>query len=944
MPPLLFSVPAPKVDDTFIKGKVLNLSFEGAEDLCKQYRENVKNFFISKTFDLNNEIIPAIEFGLRLFNAENFTGELTPKEREQYAEVLSRFDPNFSIYTTEQGAKESDIHHHTNPKDAFLQRLLTSDGEMVSPCLKLPGLLLCLVEIVSCDLGNEKPLVPHICIWRLRVHFRHQLVLKHRSHSVFVHIASCIDAILGKSAAGQENTVGELLEVVYAQSYYHRRELAEETISKAVKISGLQVKERCLAGVRTRWQQHQLPQLILEASGSRKIPEYSYEDQPVSVQGEKDGHDLLDRPREKPEAEPLDVVPLHPEDKALLLFLCENLQFHNPHHSLTTHRMMTYIERLLVDPLPSPFVVSCQILLSRARLEMKRNRVQERAFMQITELVDQYSARRDPNKLVFGRTESDFFYTVPFPSWWELKKEYGDFCFEENLFKTALSMYEEVQDWERIIDCCKQLDKRCRAESLARELLETDPENPSLWVALGEATRRDEHLWKAWELSHHKMAAPMRSLARLALDRERYVEVIQYFDEAVRINPIFGGDWFSLGYACLKENRWERSGEAFTRVCQMNPNDAYAWNNLGSIMMRSNKKRPAFNAISQALRQNRRDWRMWQNYFNVGCELQEVIETTNALNISLDIGKNKLVFDPITLELFVKNTIAYLKEEIPGTSSETRDCAEVREGDQVRYKSMKENDNYSDDIAKHIPVVSPDEGEIELTEIAPFGCASFFPEVSPSEQQAQSAERGRIKQFILIRHRHRVRALFLRITDVIVNDPNIYSCMALLIRHLDGPLSAYAYKIKELAVCHQKDLWEQDDILFQRTVTALKSTVTLLLEIYNIASETFRNPSCAVNVPDPSAQECPDYIERLEKAAFEPTPPSIVDGVQLISTGSPEYRNQFLLAVKETQNNIKRTIVAAEVHFENTPILKELQELCPILKKVLQEAKDEFDE
>lgn len=953
IPHLLLSIPVPAIDESRIEGKKLSLSIADASDLARAYKEQVQSFLLSTAaMPTLKEVIGAVEFALRVFNAENYTGEFTPVEREELSALLERFDPNFhSILSNadepekKEEGEEMKISKQTDPKDLFLQRLLTSDGEMASPCLKLPGLLLCLTAIVVANDAEGKPLVPYDCIWRLRVHYRHQIVLKHRSHAVFIHIASCIDALQQKPE--ETLTVGELLDVSYAQQFYHRRELAEETIARAVKKSGLRVTESVVEGVRTRWQQHQLPQLLLQADGTRiaDISSQDDADQPLTILGEHDGHDLLDRPREKPDSEPMAVAPLHPEDKALLLLMCDQLRFHNPHHSLTNHRMVTYIERLLVDPQPSPFAIRSHILLTRSRLEMRRNRVQERAFLQITELVDQYGALRDPSRRTFGRTKSEYFYCVPYPSWWELKTEYADFCFEENLFKTALEMYEEVQDWEKIIECCKKLDKRKRAESLALELIETDPQNPMLWVALGEATRRDEHLWKAWDLADHKMAAPMRALARLALDRERYEDVVKFFDEAVRINPIFGGDWFSLGFACLKMKDWGRGGEAFTRVCQMDPNDAYAWNNLGSIMLRDNKKRPAFNALSQALRQNRRDWRMWQNYFCIGCELREVTETSNALNIALQIAKRQLVLDRASLELFVDNTIAYLRGEILGMSSEAADSADVQESDHVRYRqvSMRENDNcISADAIKHRPVEGDDDGEEqEFSDLAPLGAVEV--EGPFANAPRNTDEKNRIASIIRLRHRHRTRALFLKIMDIFVNDPDIYYCAAKLFGFLDGPLAGYAYKVKELCVCHQKDQWEQQDSLFHRTVEALETTFDVLEDAHKEASEAARDPSLSRLVPDPNAKAADNFLELVEQAALSPIPTEQVPGVATMSTGSHEYVKCLVLATKDTHNNVKRTLQAAEPHFGGTELYNKLVKLEVQTKKLYQEVRDEFD-
>ncbi|ESL05291.1 hypothetical protein TRSC58_07067 [Trypanosoma rangeli SC58] len=656
IPALLLRLPSVDIDERHVRDGRVTMSLEDASTAANAYFQLVEDYLQQQQqergLNVEKDIIPAIDFALRLFNAENFSGELVPAERERLASVLQRFTMVDALL------------------ERCAQRLLVSDGEMPHPCLRLSALLLCTLAIVCSKVhGSAQPLVPYHSVWRLRVHMRHQLVLQHSAHSVFLHLSACVDAALALPEA--ELSVEHLLEMGHVHNYYHRRDIAAETFWRAVRKSGLTVSESAMVGVRTRWQRHQLVQMVMNAQSALPFTPQPVTDSPRVVMSEKDGHDLLDRPRETPETPAPSLQPLHPIDKAIILALCLDIRNTNPYHGLTQHHMQTYVERLLVDPAPAPFMIQCQTLLMRSRLERRRNRVQERAFMQLTELVDQFAMNREPTRETFHRTESDYFYSVAYPSIWQLKSEYADFCYEESLFKTALEAYEQVLDWENIIRCCKALDKRKRAESLARELLETDPCNPLLWVALGEATREVSHLWKAWELSHHRSAAPMRALARLALEREEYSKVVEYFDEAVRLNPVFGGDWFSLGYAAMRLEQWDRSGEAFTHVCQIQPNNAYAWNNLASVLLRNGMLRPAFNAMSQALHNNRRDWRMWQNYFSIGCELKEVTETTNAMNVLLDIAKRNTRLERESLNRFVDNAIAYMEGRIPASSRES---------------------------------------------------------------------------------------------------------------------------------------------------------------------------------------------------------------------------------------------------------------------------------
>ncbi|CCW65695.1 unnamed protein product [Phytomonas sp. EM1] len=978
-PELLLCIPTPSVPSEYFDTGKLILTVEQAEKLRDTYFQDVAFYIESNAVDTDRELVPAVEWGLRLYNAENFTGELCPSEREHLRAVYERFGAAALLpllpplaSSTEGGANgDADEGHAKGPPsvneallhETFLQRLLTSDGEMPIPCTRMSGLLLCLIAIITSNVNGNgaspRPRFPYTSPWRLRTHFRHQLCLQRRAHHVFLELSACVDAIL--SQPEETITVEALLEVGHVQSYYHRRELAADTFQRAAKRSGLMLEEEAIMGVRTRWQRHQLVQAVLNATSSRPVPQDSTtEEQPHTVMPEAEGHDLLDRPRGMPESEPLPVVALHPEDKAILLAFCMDAQSWGPSHDLARHRTQLFVERLIVDPSPSPFVVRCQTLLERARLEVHRNRVRERAFMQFSELVDQCTARRDPNHANFARTNSSYFYSVAYPSMWSLKTEYADLCFEENLYKTALDIYEQVLDWEKIIECCKKLDKRRRVESLVRELLEKDPQNPVLWVALGEATRDDAHLWKAWELSQHKMASPMRALARLALERKNYEDVVRYFDEAVRINPVFGGDWFTLGYASLKLRLWGRSGEAFTRVCQIDPEDAFAWNNLASIMLRENKPRLAFNAMSQALRNNRRDWRMWLNYFHIGTQLKEVLETTNALGIVLEIGKRSVSLDSDVMDMFVDNTIAYLKGDIPGAPAEIAGEGEEMQPDAVRFKSITNTSMTSiqADIA-HVPIrvddftVDGSSGEL-AGEGDAAACASLLPLGLDSEDMEawkwssakglQDEDNAVVQAEIRKRHEKRVRDLFARLLDNFVSDPDLYSCTARLFRYLDGPSAAHHYRVKELRACRQKDQWERSDKLFQRTVRCLEGMVDDVVAMVEVKSEAPQASVTREPATDPERVESGDSVDHRVFVTAE----SPIDDMALrpirqdssgVSEGEASSRKSAIHALEETLQNIRAVLSSTEEYMESTEGYARLRGLAGRVRAVLEAVK-----
>ena len=802
------------------------------------------------------ELEEAVSLVMQVFSAENVTGELCDTELTHFKPLFDRFC--FAV----------------NAEDAFAIRLLTCDGESPSPCVTAAPLLLLASAVVTAEILEEgkteaTPVFPLNNIWRLRTLFKHQLCLEHRSHTLFKRLAQCVDALTADSVQSKDPLV--LIEIGHVQNYYHKRELAADSFSKAMNISMLKLSETSFMGVRTKFQQHQIAQSALMAESSSALGDASpikHLTHAVLSAGQQDvtfplpnvvasedepSHELYDFPRTAPGAPILDaygnpLTPLTLTDKALLLALCINLKSASAASPLVRHRMQNYLERLIADNGDKVYIQQSYLLLQRARLERDRSRLAQRSFLQVQELIDQHSSRRDPLLPTFHRADPRVFYTVGFPMIWELRKEFAELCFEDNLFKTALDLFEQTRDWKSIIECCKKLDKRRRAEMLARELLESDPQNPSLYVALGEATRDEKHLIKAWELCEGKMAAPMRAMARLMLDREKYQEVVDCFDKAVAINPIFGGDWFSLGFASMKLKDLSRGAVAFTRVCQMDPNDAFAWNNLGSMLLQQGKMRPAFNAISQALRNNRRSWRMWQNYFAIGAELKEVAEATQALFIMLDIGARDVVLDTKSLNQFTDVALAYIRHEIRSTDNAhpSDEVSASKDGGVINVnagKSLLDEVLGDEALVSHASLAEDENAEEEAEEIAegfaPLGAdvempESFFPEKEEKRLEAQAKQ----NDVAVARFRIRLVEVFEKAMSLFVNNADLYDCAARVYREVDGPQKAFQYREKEHRVASQVDQWARDKDKFDRLVQALTSQAKDAIAFLEMASSS----------------------------------------------------------------------------------------------------------
>lgn len=207
----LLALPSPVdgIEQHISRDNTLNISFEAAADLATRYYESVELHLRCTAPQLEQEVIPALAFALRLFNAENFSGELTPSERARYAHVLRHFGGvvEKGYVGTEEEEESETVQKNKNEEEAavgagatatvtppaisaapakpgkafaeeraklqdlFLQRLLTTDGEVPVAAMRLPGLLLCILGIAKAELEAGAPLLPLTSLWRLRSFF-----------------------------------------------------------------------------------------------------------------------------------------------------------------------------------------------------------------------------------------------------------------------------------------------------------------------------------------------------------------------------------------------------------------------------------------------------------------------------------------------------------------------------------------------------------------------------------------------------------------------------------------------------------------------------------------------------------------------------------------------------------------------------------------------------
>ncbi|RYG41597.1 tetratricopeptide repeat protein, partial [archaeon] len=357
------------------------------------------------------------------------------------------------------------------------------------------------------------------------------------------------------------------------------------------------------------------------------------------------------------------------------LALCLDIKNHNPADGLTQAEMRPYVTRALDTPLN--WMVYSTGLLIKSWLEFENHRTVERAVLQMQALVDQHTHRLTP--LQFSRAVVDasapardrlaYVYALAFPSRWDLKRQCADRYRTLGVLRSALSLYEQLEMWDDIIQCHIALDKPKRATRLLRARLQAHP-SPRLLCTLGEVTDDDAPILEAWNSSGRTYGRAQLLLGRRAFRRREYEAAVAAFRAGLALVPTSNRDWFLLGVLSMQLGQHEVALEAFSRVVQLEPQSADAWANIGSLYLRTKQWQRGYAALSQTLRMDSRDWRVWSNYLIACMHVRAYGRAIRTMHKLVDLRgrgareeEDNSGVDVPCLGLLVQNVLASLEEE-----------------------------------------------------------------------------------------------------------------------------------------------------------------------------------------------------------------------------------------------------------------------------------------
>ena len=497
-------------------------------------------------------------------------------------------------------------------------------------------------------------------VWaRLRVNFIHQQLLNEASSPlqalIFQDLSFLDSYVLSGSSTYDSNAkVLYLLERAAINTFHGFDKKAREDLSQVTRVRQFQYGLTGRLGKRTKFQQHDISQLVVLARSGTRHEQSGIEedhtvkdelnarnDQPKNLDLNDDT--LLERisfsedPRAAgtaategispalAELDPSNQPPLDSLDAIILLSTASSITNTSPEHGLTREETMPYATRVLQNGSPN-WQIFTQALLVRSRIEGYRSRTVERGVLQLQALVDQIIAEttsatnRQPESSESATTflprpkESEsasvserlmYVHQLASPLTWALESELASRWTSLGGLRTALEIFERLELWAEAALCWAATDREDKARLIVRKQLFRSIKNVE--TKDDEDGRAEDFLGD--ELSPLPPDAPRLFCILGDLEKEP-----RYYERAWDIsNKRYARAQRSLGKYYLATREMQKADEAYTKSLAINPQNAAVWFSLGCVRLETMDWKGAVQAFTRSVQIEDDDAEAWSN-------------------------------------------------------------------------------------------------------------------------------------------------------------------------------------------------------------------------------------------------------------------------------------------------------------------------------------------
>lgn len=299
---------------------------------------------------------------------------------------------------------------------------------------------------------------------------------------------------------------------------------------------------------------------------------------------------------------------------------------------LLKEELLTYLEYLIVHS--TVWSVTFESMYQRSVLEQDERRKAERSMLQLSELIDKLNACQ----LTAGYTKMHLFYSALIAPLWKVKRNLANSLIRLGCIKEALDIYIELDLWEEVVFCYKQINRRDKAAEIIRQQIAIQ-ETPYLLCLLGDATDQIDCYERAWQLSNGKSYLAQKRLGYHYYGLKDYKTAIECFRRSLELNCMQLDTLQRLGYSALLVEDYALAADAYRRVVECDLENFQAWNNLSKAYIKLGDKQRAFRTLQEALKNDYENSKIWQNLIVVAIDVGAYSEVIHAWNRLIDIDK-----------------------------------------------------------------------------------------------------------------------------------------------------------------------------------------------------------------------------------------------------------------------------------------------------------------
>jgi hypothetical protein len=497
---------------TFLNDLFMELGFFETKlsDLNKLL--NKTNEFIENCSYSSEEIMTSLLILFYLYLKEAIYGPsfyfIKETEKVDYNKEISKFNDHV-LFKLEDDSSEL--------KEQMLN-YLTISGE--SPYANGKLLLFYIIPYEIFIKSNTFDKCSISTLWKVRFLYQHQKLIRDPINDLKEQIFNLIKEIdlNDFKEFGNFNLVNGLIKLEHSYYYirYYKYKDCEELVEEAKHLFGLKIALTGRMGKKTKYQENEIPILVIESESSTLELNKESTDNPNKVKLDEE-NPLLEIPSITDDTF-LKSTDLSLYDQIYINALLHSLKKSLPDDDMLREIIVTYCNKSLDKSFD--WLVYSKILINKCQAEDKRTKTIERCLLQIQSLCDQYN---DRTPTPYERLK--YYFSIDYPTLWDLKKTYAEAFMNFGAVMTAFEIFQEIEMYEECIHCLYIAGKTQRAQEFADELLKKK-EDPGIYCILGEIHNKEDYFFKALEISNNKYTRAYRCLGKYYLVKKKYYLLI----------------------------------------------------------------------------------------------------------------------------------------------------------------------------------------------------------------------------------------------------------------------------------------------------------------------------------------------------------------------------------------------------------------------------------